>query len=129
MCHRHDTENDNKNEQNNNRKAKNKGSFGRYVPSNRFISLLYDFFKFFIYRLDLLVIFEVGGGDAPLPSVGPIDVDEVLADIRRDLTDFGVVLGVCFERFIGDVLVELPHIAGPEELPWRKFVDEHVTIS
>lgn len=55
MCHRHDTENDNKNEQNNNRKAKNKGSFGRYVPSNRFISLLYDFFKFFIYRLDLLV--------------------------------------------------------------------------
>lgn len=61
--------------------------------------------------------------------VGPIDVDEVLADIRRDLTDFGVVLGVCFERFICDVLVELPHIAGPEELPWRKFVDEHVTIS
>lgn len=61
MCHRHDTENDNKNEQNNNRKAKNKGSFGRYVPSNRFISLLYDFFKFFIYRLDLLVSASVVG--------------------------------------------------------------------
>ncbi len=53
MCHRDDTENDNKNEQNKSSKAKNIGSFGRYVPSNRFISLLYDFFKFFIYKITL----------------------------------------------------------------------------
>lgn len=103
MCHRHDTENDNKNEQNNNRKAKNKGSFGRYVPSNRFISLLYDFFKFFIYRLDLLVRFEVGGDDAPLPSVGPIDVDEVGGGVGRDLPSFVKCLHVFVEGGVGDV--------------------------
>lgn len=52
--HRYDAQDKNKNESRKSEHRKEKVPFGRYVFTNFFIGSMYDFFKIFIYRVDLL---------------------------------------------------------------------------